>query len=127
MTRIVLKYFLILGLSWSCKDQKITLDDEYQVEIEEKHLHSKLDAPILIKFVDVATSVGVNFKHTSGKSGRKYGVETIGSGAVFFDYNNDGWIDLYAVNGSSLPGYAGISDVGNAMFLTSPAFFRKLD
>ena len=126
MTRIVLKYFLILGLSWSCKDQKITLDDEYQVEIEEKHLHSKLDAPILIKFVDVATSVGVNFKHTSGKSGRKYGVETIGSGAVFFDYNNDGWIDLYAVNGSSLPGYAGTSDVGNAMFHNESGVFSEV-
>lgn len=36
-----------------------------------------------VQFVDVARDVGIYFIHTSGRSGRKYGVETIGSGAVF--------------------------------------------
>ena len=126
MIRIILKYVLIMGLSLSCNDQKINLEDEYEVETGEQHLPSKPDKPVVVEFVDVATSVGIDFKHTSGKSGRKYGVETIGSGAVFFDYNNDGWIDLYAVNGSSLPGYAGTTDVGNAMYHNESGVFSEV-
>ncbi len=67
-------------------------------------------------FVDVAAEAGIHFVHTSGRSGRKYGVETIGAGAVFFDYNEDGWIDLYAVNGADLPGYASAQKPHNALY-----------
>ena len=79
-----------------------------------------------VRFVDVAHDIGIYFTHTSGRSGRKYGVETIGSGAVFFDYNNDGWMDIYAVNGSDLPGYTSDVSPHNALFKNNAGVFFEV-
>src|SRR5688572_24200647 len=58
-----------------------------------------------IRFVDVAARAGVQFGHTSGRSGRLYLPETMGSGCAFLDYDGDGRLDLFFVNGSRLPGF----------------------
>jgi hypothetical protein len=60
-----------------------------------------------IRFTDVAQSAGVTFRHESGRSGRFYLPETMGSGCAFLDYNHDGRLDLFLVNSSRLPGFAG--------------------
>lgn len=44
------------------------------------------------------------FKHDKGDSGRRYIVETMGSGGALFDADGDGDLDLYLLNGASLPG-----------------------
>ena len=49
-------------------------------------------------FVDVTKKAGINFKHASGKAQRYFIVETLGSGVATFDYDDDGWIDIYFVN-----------------------------
>lgn len=64
----------------------------------------RADSP---RFVDVTASSGIDFRHVHGGTGKKYFVETMGSGVAFLDYNNDGWLDVFAVNGGTLPGYAG--------------------
>ncbi len=57
-----------------------------------------------ILFEDVTEKSGVNFQHYDGSSGRKYVMETTCSGVALFDYDGDGWLDLYFVNGAKLPG-----------------------
>jgi len=56
-----------------------------------------------VEFVDATAAAGIKFRHQNGAQGEKYPTETMGAGVVFFDYDNDGWLDLYFVN-SAGPG-----------------------
>lgn len=57
-----------------------------------------------IRLHDVTRQTGINFVHTDGSSGRRYIVETVASGLGLFDYDGDGKIDIYFLNGRPLPG-----------------------
>jgi enediyne biosynthesis protein E4 len=56
-----------------------------------------------IEFVDVTAQAGIHFKHNTGAFGKKYLPETMGSGACFIDYDNDGWQDIFLVNSMDWP------------------------
>ena len=53
-------------------------------------------------FTDQTQQAGIHFKHTNGASEEKYLPETMGAGGLFFDYNNDGHLDIYLVNSGTL-------------------------
>ncbi len=55
-----------------------------------------------IQFQNVSAAAGLVFKHTNGASPAKHIVETMSSGGLFFDYDGDGWIDVFLVDGGSV-------------------------
>ena len=55
-------------------------------------------------FRDVTAQSGITFRHTDGSSGRRYIVETVSAGLALFDYDMDGDVDIYFLNGSPPPG-----------------------
>jgi len=59
-------------------------------------------APGPIRFADVTRSAGIAFTHSFGAQQLGSLLESTGAGAVWFDYNNDGYPDLYVVSGRPL-------------------------
>ena len=55
-----------------------------------------------VVFRDVAAAAGVNVTHVNGASPEKYFAEIMGSGGLFFDFDDDGWIDIFIVDGGSI-------------------------
>jgi len=60
------------------------------------------EGPIILR--DVTKQSGVSFRHTDGGGGQYYIVETVASGLATFDYDGDGLIDIYFLNGRPLRG-----------------------
>ena len=58
--------------------------------------------PAVPQFVDIATQASIDFRHVNGASPDKHLVETMGSGGLFADFDRDGWIDVFLVDGGSL-------------------------
>ncbi len=53
-------------------------------------------------FVDITQRLGINFQYRPSHTSRKYLLETMGAGVALFDYDNDGRLDIYLINGASL-------------------------
>ena len=58
--------------------------------------------PHAAEFVDITKSSGVDFRHESGRIGDLGTVEITGSGVAVFDFDNDGWLDIWLVQGGPL-------------------------
>ncbi len=69
-----------------------------------------------ISFRDVTASTGISFIHTDGSSGRRYIVEPMSAGLATFDYDRDGRIDIYFLNGAALPGTQYDTPPRNALY-----------
>jgi enediyne biosynthesis protein E4 len=57
-------------------------------------------------FRDVTQQAGIRFVHNNGAFGKKFLPETLGPGVAFIDYDNDGWPDIFLVNGMDWPSHA---------------------
>ena len=76
-----------------------------------------------VVFTDVTAASGVRFVHSFGDGEMSSILEATGSGCMFFDFDDDGWMDLYAVNGAYLEGISDppededqVSDLRNQLF-----------
>jgi len=58
--------------------------------------------PAQPRFSDTTSALGIHFQHVASHTSRKYLIETMGSGVALFDYDNDGRLDVFAVNGAPL-------------------------
>jgi hypothetical protein len=63
-----------------------------------------------------ASSSGINWRHVSGRSRNSFLPETTGGGCAFFDYDNDGWMDIYLVNSGKCDFYDPSPPLRNALY-----------
>jgi len=68
-------------------------------------------------FTDVTQQAGIHFRYNFGDYTYENILESSGSGITIFDYNNDGWLDLYMLNGTYIEG---VSDPEGRIFKDTP-------
>lgn len=61
-------------------------------------------APDAIRFADALPDSGIQFQHTDGGGDRQFITQTVVAGLALLDYDQDGWVDIYFLNGSAVPG-----------------------
>jgi hypothetical protein len=74
----------------------------------------RAQGPIVLH--DITPETGIAFRHTDGSSGQRYIVETVASGLATFDYDGDGLIDIYFLNGRPLRGAKPDPTAKNALY-----------
>jgi enediyne biosynthesis protein E4 len=73
-------------------------------------------APVI--FADITKQAGLDkFRQRSGTPAKETVLETMGSGVALLDYDNDGWLDIYLVNGSTFAALKGLEAAPRAMLL----------
>lgn len=65
---------------------------------------------------DVTEETGISFVHTDGNCGKRYIVETVSAGVALFDYDRDGDVDIYFLNGAPLRGTTAGAAPKNALY-----------
>ncbi len=83
------------------------------------------EAPATVQFTDVAAEVGLVGTNVSGRD-QKYIVETSTGGTAFFDYDNDGDVDLYVANGSSFHGFPEEEHPRNRLYRNDGSNFTEV-
>ena len=58
--------------------------------------------PTDVVFRNIARAAGIVVTHVNGASPEKYFPEIMGSGGLFFDFDDDGWLDVFLVDGGSV-------------------------
>jgi hypothetical protein len=70
-----------------------------------------------VTFVEVTPkSSGITWVHDNAHSSERYLPETVGAGCAFFDYDNDGWMDIYLVNSGPSDFFKPATPLKNALY-----------
>ena len=69
-----------------------------------------------VVFTEVTKQAGINWVHDNALSPERYLPETVGAGCVFFDYDNDGWMDIYLVNSGPSDFFTPVKPLKNALY-----------
>ncbi len=70
-----------------------------------------------IELVDIAAKAGLTARHVTGaENSKEYILESMGSGVALFDFNNDGFLDVFLVNGTTLEGFPAGKEPTNHLY-----------
>jgi len=84
---------------------------------------SKIPSATSGHFADITDKTGVRFEYQASHTSKKYLIETMGAGVALFDYDNDGRLDIFLVNGTSLDDP---TPLGTIPKKTSPKYWNRL-
>src|SRR5436309_10210303 len=74
--------------------------------LSEQTISAASKPPAIADFIDIASPAGLSASNVfGGKESSTYILESTGTGAAIFDYDNDGWPDIFLVNGTRLDGF----------------------
>src|SRR5262249_39149587 len=78
---------------------------------------TKASEALVYPFSEVPGSAsGITFTHVAGASAEKYLPESTGAGCAFFDYDSDGWMDIYLVNSGPCDFFTPSQPLRNALY-----------
>jgi hypothetical protein len=84
-----------------------------QIRDSQATRHSLQNDPV---FADVTEAAGISWRQFSGESQDRFLVETMGGGVAFLDFDGDGLLDIFFVNGGETPNGKSTSPVRNALY-----------
>src|SRR5437660_12180698 len=64
--------------------------------------HPPQSLPVLPTFADITKASRINFKNEACHTSQKYFIETMEGGVALFDYDGDGFLDIFLLNGAAL-------------------------
>jgi len=65
---------------------------------------------------DISAKAGIAFRHCASHTSEKYLLETMGSGVALLDFDGDGWLDIFFVNGAALRPWTKATRVTGTVF-----------
>jgi hypothetical protein len=77
---------------------------------------SQAPPPIAVTFTDIVPAAGITFVHDNAITSEKYLIESMGSGCAWIDYDQDGLMDLYLVNGAATKAYTPKQPLRSALY-----------
>jgi enediyne biosynthesis protein E4 len=78
----------------------------FAVDAEQKPAPPPANSAPIAHFTDIAEKAGLTMTNVfGGVDTKKYIIETTGTGIAVFDFDNDGWPDIFVVNGTTLEGF----------------------
>lgn len=115
---MVVVFALIVGVFYLLFDadpprQRV---EETAVQLPDTMPSAIADRPPAVVFTDITESAGIDFVHVNGAYGERLMPETIGAGAAFIDYDNDGDQDLFLVNGNYWSGHEKAGEPRQALY-----------
>ena len=86
----------------------------FLIQVGESSAQQRVAAPVV--FTEVTKQAGITWAHDNALSAERFLPETVGAGCVFFDYDNDGWMDIYLVNSGPSDFFTPAKPIKNALY-----------